>query len=342
MATPGQAAVQSVDAIAAFRLASLTFAAEIQAALSEAEADLGRLPQWLKLDRVPHWTNQIKIRHQAVQDAKRELARKQLMTSPEPHSCIDERKALQRAKEAFELAESKLAATRRWIMVWEEKSSQLRAGLTQLRDLADRDLIAAAARLARQVEALDAYLAAASGNLGPDGLPVGSTSRSAGGSVSRVATEGSPDRISAYAGLRRLAPVPPVRAATPTGDENQLVRQPGPMLSTDDIEHLERLALEGLAPRSPDKVLLEAGALASSVLCMIRTDPADGDSGWYLAGAGAAGMQPQPPVAVSIQTILELRPDLTVPLLLPVGIMLVASAGRIASLCQASNQELWS
>ena len=72
MANTGQAAVQSVDAIATFRVATLTFASEIQSALAEAEADITRLPQWLKLDRVPHWTSQIKHRERDVQAAKRD------------------------------------------------------------------------------------------------------------------------------------------------------------------------------------------------------------------------------------------------------------------------------
>ena len=343
MANTGQAAVQSVDAISTFRVATLTFASEIQSALAEAEADITRLPQWLKLDRVPHWTGQIKHRERDVQAAKRDLARKQMMTSPEPQSCIDEKKKLQRATASLEEATGKLAATRRWILLWDEQSSQLRAALAQLRELSERDLLVLAAKLAKQVQLLEAYLAVSTGS----GEGAGGTAQSAG----RLRDYGSADRLSAYGHLRKLAVPASVRVACEMSDESSLSKEQGPPIRIDDLEQLERLALEGIAPRSADRVLLEPGALASPVLCMIRTEPiaaaggtskTTGDSGWYLAGPGAAGLQPQAPVAVSIMTILEQRPDLTVPLLMPAGIMLGASDGQVVSVADQSNQELWS
>ncbi len=334
MSNTGQAAVQSVDAIATFRVATLTFAGEIQAALSEAEADITRLPQWLKLDRVPHWTNQIKHRERQVQAAKRDLARKQMMTSPEPHSCIDEKKALQRAIASLEEAMGKLAATRRWILLWDEQSSQLRAALSQLRELSERDLLVLAAKLAKQVQLLESYLAASTGS--------GEGPGRSGQSTGRLREFGSAERLSAYGHLRKLAPSPSVRAACELSDETSLSKEQGPPIRIDDLEQLERLALQGLAPKSAERVLLEPGALASPVLCMIRGEPTMGDSGWYLAGPGAAGMQPQAAVAVSVMTILERRPDLTVPLLMPAGVMLVASGGHVVSVAEEQNQELWS
>ena len=340
------ASVQSVDAIADFRLATLSFAAEVQGALSEVDADITRLPQWLKLDRVPHWTNQCRKRTADVQAAKRELARKQLMTSPEPHSCVDERKALARAKESLENAEAKLKVTRQWIIRWEQESGQLRSSLGNLRDMGDTLLPRLAARLAKQVDSLQAY---AQSQLAPGGprpstpLTLASSETAAGGWSAAGDPRGQAVPTSLYSHLRRLAPPPAARGTIGLTDEHGLVGQPQHQLAADDLELLERVALDGLAAKSSDRVLLEPSALSSPVLAMLRGEgaPGESDSGWFLMGPSAAGFSGQALVAATVQTIIEQRPDLTVPLLLPTGMLLVARAGQITSLCLENNEELW-
>lgn len=338
MADGSFASVSSLDAIAQFRVAVLTFAGETQAAISEVDADLVRMQQWLKMDRLPHWTKQIKVRSDGVQQAKADLARKRLQTMPDPASCIDERKALQRAEEKLAEAHAKLKATKRWITLWEEQLPQFRAALVPVRDLADRDLLATATRLGKQIQYLEQYLQAA-----PEG---GQPTGQGGRGLRAGMTDGSGSgEKSAYAMLRRLAVPAVARGGIDMLGEAALTTGEGPPIDISDLEQLERLALEGRAAASGDRVLLEPGALSGPVICMIRTPPDDtlesGDSGWYIAGPAAAGMKPQPTVGVTIQTVLDRRPDLTVPLLLPPGVMLVASAGRIVSLALGNDEELW-
>ena len=74
-----RARVHSIDALQKFRPALVTFIEACSAALVSAEADAGRAVMRIRGEREPHWKRQIRVRQDELNQAKKELAMKQLM-----------------------------------------------------------------------------------------------------------------------------------------------------------------------------------------------------------------------------------------------------------------------
>jgi hypothetical protein len=109
------ARVTSVQAIADFKVALLSFCADTKEVLASIESEIRRTRDWVERDQLQHWQREILNRNEEVAQAKADLFRKQITRiSGENPDCLEERDALRRAQYRLEEAEEKVRACRRW------------------------------------------------------------------------------------------------------------------------------------------------------------------------------------------------------------------------------------
>src|ERR1700722_15618125 len=110
-----RANVRSLDAIRQFRPAVVRFEDDVMSALSGLRTELNRTLQWLDHDCPAYWQQQIRNGFDNVAEARTTLTRKSMMTVAGHRSdCIDEKKALAKAKQNLEFAQQKLQLCRQW------------------------------------------------------------------------------------------------------------------------------------------------------------------------------------------------------------------------------------
>lgn len=154
-----RARVTSVEALGAFRPALVKFTEEASAALMTAEAGAQRAVQWLRSDRVPHWTREVRRRQELVVRARGSLESKRPLHPDESASLVEQQIALDKAKRALADAERKLAESRRWTGVLERALEEYRGSVQGLGWFIRADLEKAQGALERMAAALEAYLA---------------------------------------------------------------------------------------------------------------------------------------------------------------------------------------
>jgi hypothetical protein len=101
-------------------------------------------------------------------------------------SCIEEKKALEKARQRLARAEQKAEAVRRWTPVVQQQFREACVRLVRFREVIDVDCPRAMAQLERMLKALDAYRQVT----GPtDGSGTGDAGGSAGPSMTRQVEE---------------------------------------------------------------------------------------------------------------------------------------------------------
>jgi len=109
------ARVTSVQAIADFKAALLSFCAEAKEVLATIEMEIRRTGDWVERDRLPYWQREIRNCNEEVAQAKADLFRKQLTRiSGQNPDYLEEREALRIAHFRLEEAEEKARQCRRW------------------------------------------------------------------------------------------------------------------------------------------------------------------------------------------------------------------------------------
>lgn len=191
----GQAHVESVAAVEAFRARLLAYRAHARPVVEEAAAEVARLRQWLDHDRRNFWEAEIRKRRRALEAAQQELFASRLSKLEEAGAA--QQMALRRAEAAVRAAEAGLSAVRRWSRDFESRVAPLARQVEPLHSLLTVDLARAAAELARVVEALEAYA-----DLGPEA----SAAPSAAAAV--APTDTGPETADAALRAPRSAPPP--------------------------------------------------------------------------------------------------------------------------------------
>jgi len=157
----GEARVESVDAIKAFRVAWLKFAEAANVALTEAEADAVSTLRWLETEQRTYWQNQVRKTGELVSRCAEALRHKRIFkdASGRTPSAIDEEKALAKAKRMQEIAEEKLGNVRKYAPRLNREIQLYKGQVQRLGTFVASDIPTAAAKLAKIVEALEAYAA---------------------------------------------------------------------------------------------------------------------------------------------------------------------------------------
>jgi hypothetical protein len=371
------ARVSSIDALREFRRALERFATELGGALSEVDATAQRMMSWLSHDQLPYWQHQIRARSEKLAQARSNLLRKQLSSMQDDPTCIDERRAVERAKQAIEDANAKVRLVKKWLMMVDKEYTLYRGATSGLSDTHQRDIPAASIRLAAMVKRLEEYAAIGSQPPTPGG---GASSESEGEDGEDMAsivaatealadTEHSDDTeadVDAFAKLRRLCPSESARAAAPRDDglvrawavaggtppqgASRRVHAPSVVDDEEGQEHSEPdrdhggtgslTTYLGESPRDDERVSLSPGALDGRDLFLARLAPAfSGDTGWFVGGVEwVAHADPGVGiVSVSVGWLRARRPALSELLRLPQGFLVTIMSGAVGAVLDESD-----
>src|SRR5262245_4245414 len=107
------ARVQSIAVVAEFRAALVQFEHEVRKALDSTGLEVRRGLEWMIEEQPRYWQHQIRVRQDDVLQAKNDLHRCRSMPAPDGHvpSCIEQKKALDKAQRRLREAEEKLKLT---------------------------------------------------------------------------------------------------------------------------------------------------------------------------------------------------------------------------------------
>jgi len=154
-----QADVKSIDTLAFVKAALAAFAHETGQALGEVELQGQRAVDWITVDRAAHWKAESRRAADLVNKAVKDLehCRTFKKVGDNQPSCIEEKKALEKAKRRLELTERKVEAVRRWTPVVQQQFRETCVRLVRFREVIDVDCPRAMAALERMLKALDAY-----------------------------------------------------------------------------------------------------------------------------------------------------------------------------------------
>ena len=154
-----QAEVKSIDTLAFVKAAIAAFAHETNQAVSEIEIQGQRGVEWITVDRAAFWKGEIRRRSDIVNKAIKDLehCRTFKKVGDNTPSCVEEKKALDKARKLLETAERKAEAVRRWTPVVQQQFRETCVRLVRFREVIDVDCPRALAQLERMLKALDAY-----------------------------------------------------------------------------------------------------------------------------------------------------------------------------------------
>ncbi|HPF39303.1 MAG TPA: hypothetical protein P5081_01065 [Phycisphaerae bacterium] len=333
------ARVQSTEAIRRFRAKLIEFADNAKAALGDTDAELLRAGSWLRQDREPYWKSEHRKRSEAFQRAKSALNQKRLYKSAtgDRQSTVEEEKAFAIARRRLEEAEQKIDAIRAWTRKLEDERFLYKAQAQRMARAAEMDVPRAIALLDRVLDSLDAYFheRAPDTSSGVDEM-FDSMARNLDAAQRAEAERISAERRAECAALRRLAPRPGQRDATPP-TETAPAWPDDRRLSKGQLRAIAELNPEGRAAEGDDIVIVAKGAESAPRVFLerIRTS-SPGDSGWYIGPVGveAAG---EDCVAIALAALHERRPDWASLLRMPFGSLIVENAAGLEYICDASD-----
>jgi len=174
-----QADVKSIDTLAFVKTAFAAFAHESGQALAEVEIQGQRAVEYICVDRAAYWKAEIRRMSDLVNKAIKDLehCRTFKKVGDNTPSCIEEKKALDKARQRLARAEQKAEAVRRWTPVVQQQFRETCVRLVRFRDVIDVDCPRAMAQLDTMLRALDAYrqIASPAGQTGGDGGGGGGT-----------------------------------------------------------------------------------------------------------------------------------------------------------------------
>jgi hypothetical protein len=156
----GQAArVTSIGVLDQTAVAMQRFRSEAAAVLDELQVQMQRALEWIRHDRKDYWAEELRRSWEGLTAARLQLQQAQVsrrIAGREP-ACIDEKRALERAKRRLAMAEQKVQAVRHWTQVIERATDEFQQSRTQFATWLDSDLVQAVAALNRMSASLESY-----------------------------------------------------------------------------------------------------------------------------------------------------------------------------------------
>jgi hypothetical protein len=198
-----QADVKSIDTLAFVKTAFASFGHETGQALAEIEMQGQRAVEYICVDRAAYWKAEIRRMSDLVNKAIKDLehCRTFKKVGDNTPSCVEEKKALEKARQRLQRAEQKAEAVRRWTPVVQQQFRETCVRLVRFRDVIDVDCPRAMAQLDKMLRALDAYRQVAS--------PTGDTAGDGAGGGANVTRQLDEPSVSSAA----AAPAAPDTAA---------------------------------------------------------------------------------------------------------------------------------
>lgn len=321
------AKVDSIAALQAFRAGLVKFGEAASLALDEMSSEVQRTLLWLRDDRYKYWAKQLQVRTDEHTQARLALKRRKIFDralSGSVSSCIDERKALQKAERRLQEAQYRFRRVRMAIQQIEKAQSDYKGLVKGLVGDLEVNLPNARARLDRMVVALEKYVAL----LPPEARATALSQPDAPGmeweSFTREPGHVS-DRPSDFQDLRAQLPLPPSR------NELDLINRPPDWLREYEC-HEDLMAAVGMGslPHLPvepeDRLVLGWSDTTPTAWYLVRNLPSRFDSGWCLV----PGMD-QPPSTwnrIMVADLVQVCPSIKSLLSLPAGYLVVLDTQR--------------
>ncbi len=152
--------VRSLEALERLRSALIQVQHALAATLEEIGAKCQHFLHWLESDAPEHWRAEIRKAFDAVAEARVALERCRMnrVAGHQP-SCVEERKALERARRRLEFCQQQLERTRRWHIAARHETDEFHGRLGSLRQAVENGIPKAVTVLERMIAALEEYLA---------------------------------------------------------------------------------------------------------------------------------------------------------------------------------------
>lgn len=172
-----QADVKSIDTLAFVRTAFASFAHEANQALGEIEIQGQRGVEYICMERAAYWKGEIRRANDLVNKAIKDLehCRTFKKVGDNTPSCIEEKKALEKARKRLAFAEEKAELVRKWTPVVQQQFRETGVRVVRFRDVIDVDCPRAMAQLERMLRALDQYQNTTSPTAGQEAETAGGT-----------------------------------------------------------------------------------------------------------------------------------------------------------------------
>jgi uncharacterized phage infection (PIP) family protein YhgE len=154
------AKVTSIDALPLLAAAMQKFRGQAAAALDDMEIELRRVSDWIHTDRKQYWAKELNRAYERLTQARLQLQQARVSRRVADHdpSCVDEKRAVDKAKRRVELAHQKVDAVRRWSGQIDKAIDDFRRVRTQFAAWLEMDLQKSVAVLNQMSESLVTYI----------------------------------------------------------------------------------------------------------------------------------------------------------------------------------------
>ena len=205
------------------------FRNEAIAAVESLDMEIRRALEWIHHDRHDHWNHQVRRGWERITEARVQL--QQAMTArrigDHDPACIDEKKALARAKRRLEIAQEKVEAVRHCARAIDRAVDEYRGARTPLSSWLESEAPKALAALRRMMDNLEDYLALQAPGGERERASQASTEARSAKSQAKSDAQGAEERSRARAaGIRRYDAV--TAAATARLPRRRAMRALGP------------------------------------------------------------------------------------------------------------------
>ena len=154
------ARVTSIGVLQTMASALQRFRGESASAVDDLDIEIHRALEWIHHDRKDYWALELRRSAENVTQARLQLQQARTsrrMAGHEP-SCIDEQRALDRAKRRFETAEEKVKAVKHWEYAVDRAVDEFQRSRTHFVTWLDADMVQAVAALNRMSQSLESYI----------------------------------------------------------------------------------------------------------------------------------------------------------------------------------------
>jgi hypothetical protein len=150
-----EARVRSVDALESFRASLIVFVTRARRGIDQVTDEVARTRQWVLNDQRMHWTEQLRKRTRAMEQAQQELFSAKLSTLKD--SLTMQEQAVRKAGKLLDEAQEKMRNVKTWSRDFDRVADPLVKKLDSARQFLEHSMPKAIAHLETTRRILDSY-----------------------------------------------------------------------------------------------------------------------------------------------------------------------------------------
>ncbi len=154
------ARITSIGVLQTTATALQRFRGEASGSLDDLDIELRRILDWIHHDRKEFWDRELRRSSEMVSQAKIQLQQARISRQIAGHepACVDEKRALERAKRRLEVAEQKVQAVRVFAHAIDRAIEEYQRSRAQFVTWLETDVLQAVAALDRMSASLESYV----------------------------------------------------------------------------------------------------------------------------------------------------------------------------------------